>query len=333
MQHPRDTGQKIPRENKFLLVFASLLLVVGGVQAVALSIAHVRAVPQLAAAVEATSEDCAAAKQLAIKGIFSGSQSGTGVSFADKCIAAVPDASMINPGEINSQLNPKNYKCVGKRVRVSIDARGKITEKWSAIGALPQGKCSTIHCNLKGECSFAAETTGRQPENKSDILRKSYPNYGERDTIPTGEKHLALARDRDFDSKVVVPPSWPRNYPDDTVFDESGTPSNPPDQNPDVANPVLSPDLMQSMKRGFPDPEAFPSGVPEHYTPPQNISYSSEAESSRLGPSSNEPVNRNVSDPPASVGGQENTFAEPAAEQKTSLPKTCRFRLLNWCLW
>lgn len=114
---------------------------------------------QLAAAIETTSKNCDAAKQAAAKGVSSGSQSGTGQNIADKCIAAVFDQSKVQPNEQNPRQNPKNYKCVGKSVKVSVDSKGKITESWNASAGVPQGTCSTQYCDASG-CKPAKQTSG-----------------------------------------------------------------------------------------------------------------------------------------------------------------------------
>ncbi|OGG75262.1 hypothetical protein A3A41_04050 [Candidatus Kaiserbacteria bacterium RIFCSPLOWO2_01_FULL_54_22] len=116
---------------------------------------------QLAAAIETTSKNCDAAKQAAAKGVSFGSQSGTGQNIADKCIAAVFDQSKVQPNEQNPRQNPKNYKCVGKSVKVSIDSKGKITESWNASASVPQGTCSTQYCDAK-VCKRAKQVPGGQ---------------------------------------------------------------------------------------------------------------------------------------------------------------------------
>ncbi len=96
---------------------------------------------QLAAVIETTSKGCDAAKKAAIAGKNSGTQSAGSEEISDKCIAAVFDQSKVQRNESNPRKNPKNYKCVGKMITVSVGAQGKVTEKWIASAGVPQGTC------------------------------------------------------------------------------------------------------------------------------------------------------------------------------------------------
>ncbi|MEK7129873.1 MAG: hypothetical protein AAB803_02525 [Patescibacteria group bacterium] len=71
------------------------------------------------------------------------------MNITDECIAAVFDASKVLPNERNPKQNPKNYRCVGKNVRVTVvDGKsGLVTESWNAAAGVPQGKCLVRYCS------------------------------------------------------------------------------------------------------------------------------------------------------------------------------------------
>ena len=146
------------------------------------TVLHVRNSQLAAAAIEPTSKDCDTAKQAAAKGISSGSQSGTGSEIIDdKCISAVFDQSKVQPNEQNPRQNPKNYKCAGKSVKVSVDSKGKVTESWNASAGVPQGYCQTQYCDANG-CKATEPTPGigNTGEKPSEVINNPSLSTAER---------------------------------------------------------------------------------------------------------------------------------------------------------
>lgn len=105
-----------------------------------------------AATLEITSKTCDEAKQQAIKGVTGGSQVGTGTNIIDKCIAAVYERLVPGTPVGYGTEDPRNYRCVGKVVKISTNTKGKTTEEWYAAEKVPQGVCVTKYCDAKGVC-------------------------------------------------------------------------------------------------------------------------------------------------------------------------------------
>ena len=216
--HPRRANRKSPKWPLPILALAIFLVAFGSL-ALGSTIFATAKNAQLAAAIETTSKNCDAAKQAAAKGVSSGSQSGTGQNIADKCIAAVFDQAKVQLNEQNPRQNPKNYKCVGKSVKVSIDSKGKITESWNASAGVPQGTCSTRYCDASG-CKPAKQTSGINGSQMSEL-----------EQLPQSQSQQQMPQLPQANGVEQLPQSNNPTVPDQNYHD-LGTqyPSEPPPQ-------------------------------------------------------------------------------------------------------
>jgi hypothetical protein len=146
---------------------------------------------QAAAVTDTSSQNCEDAKKAAAAGVFHGSQVSNGRS-SDKCIAAVYDPSLVSVVETNPRGNPKNYRCVGKNVRLanSLSTGAMVTESWSAAANIVAGKCSVLYCSGT-YCSEAKLEDGLSPSSGSYA---EYPTPNSTGAFSPSEQQTAFAK-------------------------------------------------------------------------------------------------------------------------------------------
>lgn len=162
-----------------------------------MSASHSALLAAAAPAVDDFNPDCEAAKKAAIVGVFFGTKtSKMGDEVIDNCVAAVFDPSGVKLLEANPMQNPKNYKCVGKNVRISLAGtrESSVTESWSASAKVPAGICSTQYCS-GGYCNAAKQWPGLSSAIESQSFGGSEIPTEEQYNVPQTTAPVLLPRE------------------------------------------------------------------------------------------------------------------------------------------
>lgn len=119
------------------------------------------ALPVVVLAAGAQGAECIDARIAAASGYsFGAEQVDMDLSLHDSCVAAVYEASRATFVELDPARNPKNYRCVGKNVRISERTDGTLVKNWSPAPSVPAGTCSVQVCGSDRACADATRIPG-----------------------------------------------------------------------------------------------------------------------------------------------------------------------------
>jgi hypothetical protein len=166
------------------------------------------------------------------------------------------------------------------------------------------------------------------------------PTYDEGEPMPSQQLPTRNSQLNTVDSKLVIPPSWPRTYPEGTIFDEFGMPSNPPLPNPTNPNMQINPMapvLQQYMLSGVPLPIEY---LPPSPNPTFSPTFDAASIVSLAPPQTPQDLSSEISpaldftEPPRSPSTfTQNTSGSLQSSETSASEILCTFSLFGFCLW
>lgn len=183
---------------------------------------------------------------------------------------------MGNPWQKNKQLCEQTWRtCVSRKCKIGSLSGGikqcpKDPDCESSCIEFATSKYGLQNCCLiepvhNESCRKLIDDTCN-PSTPSSYILGAGPVYNEGDIIPPQRGTWYTDTDPNFDSKAVVSPSYPLNYPVGTSFSETGLPSNAPLPNSATPLQEFPPDSAAQQERQF-NPSSFENRLPPEYQP------------------------------------------------------------------